>query len=68
MTSQLPQHWERMYGHPVYFAETFIDPSRFRGTLKLFLENESGCRRPGFRDHPGSAGLEGWRPPTRSLS
>jgi Domain of unknown function (DUF4338) len=32
MTGQLSQHWERMYGHPVYFAETFIDPSRFRGT------------------------------------
>jgi hypothetical protein len=24
--------WERMYGHPVHFAETFIDPGRFRGT------------------------------------
>ena len=32
MTSQLAQDWERMYGHPVYFAETFIDPGRFRGT------------------------------------
>jgi hypothetical protein len=32
MTSQLSQHWERMYRHPVYFAETFIDPGRFRGT------------------------------------
>lgn len=32
MTSQLSQDWERMYGHPVYFAETFIDPDRFRGT------------------------------------
>ncbi len=32
MTSQLSQHWEQMYGHPVYFAETFIDPGRFRGT------------------------------------
>ena len=21
-----------MYGHPVYFAETFVDPGRFRGT------------------------------------
>ena len=21
-----------MYGHPIYFAETFIDPARFRGT------------------------------------
>jgi hypothetical protein len=24
--------WEQMYGHPVYSAETFIDPGRFRGT------------------------------------
>jgi Domain of unknown function (DUF4338) len=32
MTSQLSRDWERMYGHPVYFAETFIDPGRFRGT------------------------------------
>ncbi len=32
MTSQLSQYWERLYDHPVYFAETFIDPSRFRGT------------------------------------
>jgi hypothetical protein len=28
----LPADWERMYRHPVYFAETFIDPDRFRGT------------------------------------
>ena len=21
-----------MYGHPIWFAETFIDPERFRGT------------------------------------
>jgi hypothetical protein len=32
VTRRLPGHWERMYGHPVYFAETFIDPGRFRGT------------------------------------
>ena len=28
----LPRDWEQMYGHSVYFAETFIDPGRFRGT------------------------------------
>ena len=28
----LPRDWEQTYGHPVYFAETFIDPGRFRGT------------------------------------
>lgn len=32
MTNVLSDDWERMYGHPVYFAETFIDPRRFRGT------------------------------------
>jgi len=24
--------WEELYGHPVYFLETFVDPARFRGT------------------------------------
>jgi hypothetical protein len=32
VTSALPGDWERIYSHPVYFAETFIDPGRFRGT------------------------------------
>jgi Druantia protein DruA len=32
VTRALSDDWDRMYGHPVYFAETFIDPGRFRGT------------------------------------
>ena len=32
MTGQLSSEWERVYGHPIYFVETFIDPERFRGT------------------------------------
>jgi hypothetical protein len=28
----LSRDWERLYGHPVYFLETFIDPSRSRGS------------------------------------
>jgi hypothetical protein len=32
VTRALPGDWERMYSHPIYFAETFIDPGRFRGT------------------------------------
>jgi hypothetical protein len=32
MGRRLAAEWERVYGHPVYFAETFIDPQRFRGT------------------------------------
>jgi hypothetical protein len=32
IASSLSNDWEQLYGHPVYFAETFIDPGRFRGT------------------------------------
>jgi len=32
MARRLSDDWERMYGHPVYFLETFVDPQRFRGT------------------------------------
>lgn len=29
---RLSADWERAYGHPVLLAETFVDPTRFRGT------------------------------------
>ncbi len=32
MTRMLSGEWERVYGHPIYFVETFIDPERYRGT------------------------------------
>jgi hypothetical protein len=32
MVRMLPSDWERVYGHPVWFAETFVEPARFRGT------------------------------------
>ena len=32
MAKQLSEDWEWIYGHPIYFLETFIDPERFRGT------------------------------------
>ena len=32
MTRILPAEWERVYAHPVWFAETFVDPTRHRGT------------------------------------
>ena len=32
MSRALSEDWQRTYGHPIYFAETFIDPGRFRGT------------------------------------
>ncbi len=32
MAAMVPRDWERIYGHPVYYLETFIDPERWRGT------------------------------------
>jgi hypothetical protein len=32
MAAVLSDDWQRLYHHTVYFAETFIDPGRFRGT------------------------------------
>jgi hypothetical protein len=32
MTRQLSGDWERVYGHGLYFVETFVDCERFRGT------------------------------------
>jgi len=32
MAARLSSDWEQVYGHPVYFAETFVDKERFRGT------------------------------------
>jgi len=32
MVKRLSADWETRYGHPIHFAETFVDPSRFTGT------------------------------------
>lgn len=32
MARLLSGDWQRLYAHPIYFVETFIDPQRFRGT------------------------------------
>jgi hypothetical protein len=32
MAARVSADWQRMYGHPIYFLETFVDPERFRGT------------------------------------
>jgi hypothetical protein len=35
MARLLPLDWQRIYEHPVYFLETFVDPTRHRGTCYL---------------------------------
>ena len=32
MAARVSADWQRMYGHPIYFLETFVDTERFRGT------------------------------------
>ena len=32
MARTLSVDWQRLYAHPIYYLETFIDPQRFRGT------------------------------------
>ena len=32
MARTLSVHWSSVYGHPIYFLETFVDPQRFKGT------------------------------------
>ena len=29
---RLSTDWQQVYGHPVHFVETFVDPTRFKGT------------------------------------
>lgn len=32
LARMLPAEWEKVYGHPVYFLETFVHAERYRGT------------------------------------
>ena len=32
LAALLSADWERVYAHPIYLLETFVDPSRFQGT------------------------------------
>jgi hypothetical protein len=43
MAGSLSNDWDQLYGHPVYFAETFTDPGRFRGTC---YRAANPCRLP----------------------
>ena len=47
MSRLLPEHWNNLYHHPVYFIETFVDTSRFKGTCYkaanwIYLGNTTG--------------------------
>jgi hypothetical protein len=50
MAALVPAEWQRLYGHPIYFLETFIDPARFRGTCYR-AANWRGLGRTTGRGH-----------------
>ncbi len=35
MAAMISKDWERLYGHRIYYLETFIDPGRWKGTCYL---------------------------------
>jgi hypothetical protein len=35
ISRRLSADWERVFAHPIYYTETFVDPTRFRGTSYL---------------------------------
>jgi hypothetical protein len=58
MVRMLSAEWERAYGHPVWFAETFVDFARFKGTCYraanwVFLGRTTG-RGKDDRTHQGA--------------
>jgi hypothetical protein len=49
--------WQRLYAHPIYFLETFIDPQRFRGTCYraanwIYLGDTTGRGKDAPTDEP----------------
>jgi hypothetical protein len=54
MAKLVPQDWQRLYAHPIYWLETFVDTARFRGT----------CYRAANWQVIGTTAARGHRAPT----
>jgi hypothetical protein len=57
MTRILSAEWQKLYGHPVHFAETFVDSTRHRGTCYraanwLFLGRTQGRGKDDLTHRP----------------
>jgi len=51
---RLRADWQAVHGHPVVLAETFIDPSRFRGTVYWAANWQDVGTTLGFGRHHGT--------------
>ena len=68
---QLSADWERLYAHPIYLAETFIDPERFRGTCYraanwIYLGLTTGRGKDDQTNRPNRSLKQLWVRPLRS--
>jgi hypothetical protein len=57
MAKRLSEDWERLYHHPIYFLETFVDRQRFRGTCYraanwIFLGQTTGRGKDDWTKKP----------------
>ncbi len=70
MAHRLSADWERVYGHPIYFLETFIDPERFRGTCYraanwVLMGRTTGRGKDDQTNRPNRSIKEVWGYPLR---
>ena len=56
---RLRRDWQAVHGHPVVLAETFIDPSRFRGTVYWAANWQDVGMTLGFGRHHGTYAWHG---------
>jgi len=70
MAKRLSPDWERVYGHPIYFLETFIDPERYRGTCYraanwVLMGKTTGRGKDDQTNRPNRSIKEVWGYPLR---
>lgn len=70
MAKLLSEDWERVYGHPIYFLETFIDPERYRGTCYraanwVLMGRTTGRGKDDQTNRPNRSIKEVWGYPLR---
>jgi len=56
-TNRLSKDWEKFYGHPIWLAETFVDPERYRGTCYLAAGWRALGKTAGFSRMPKKSGF-----------
>lgn len=59
---RLSSDWQRFYGHPILLAETFVDPSRFKGTCYLAAGWKPLGQTDGFGRNPRGSYIEHGNP------